>query len=39
MSTGRGSWGQVEILPGLLAVTLGWEGTFHGPFLAFRVSC
>ncbi len=41
MSTGHmlGSEGQVEILPGVLTVTLGYEGTFPGPFLAFRVSC
>ena len=40
MSTGQllGSCGQVEILPGVRTVTLGDEGTFPGPFLAFRVS-
>jgi hypothetical protein len=41
MSTGQmlGSWGRVEILPGVLTVTLGYGGTFPGPSLAFRVSC
>jgi hypothetical protein len=28
-----------QILPGALTVTLGYEGTFPGRFLAFRVGC
>jgi len=41
MSTGHmlSSGGQVEILPGVLTVTLGYEGTVPRPFLAFRASC
>jgi hypothetical protein len=38
MSTGQmpGSGGQVEMLPGVLTVTLGYEGTFPGPFHVLR---
>ena len=40
MSPGRllGACGRVDILPGVRTVTLGSEGTFPGPFRAFRAS-